>query len=189
MGGHVTLRTLAERAPQIDAAVLIAPMVMINSAPLPHWAAAAAAQSMKALGWGQVAAWQTPETPADTASSRQTFLTGCRERYEDEMWWWRREPGFRLHAPSWGWLDAAYRSCAKLSNAALARIGLPVLFVATEQDRLVSAAEIRRAAKAIPGAELLMFEDAAHELLRETDAVRLEVFERIDRFLAERAPE
>ena len=188
MGGHVLLRVLAERAPRIDAAVLIAPMVMINSAPLPHWAAAAAAQTMRAMGWGRVAAWQAPEAPAPEGSSRQTFLTGCAKRYEDELWWWRREPGFNLHAPSWGWLDAAYRSCAHLSNSALARVGVPVLFVATEKDRLVSAAEIRRAAGAIPRAELLMFENAAHEILRETDAVRLQAFARIDRFLEERAP-
>ena len=89
--------------------------------------------------------------------------------------------------PSWGWLHAAYRSCVLLSDAALARIELPVLFVATEKDRLVSAPEIRRAAAAIPGAELLMFEDAAHEILRETDDVRLKAFARIDRFLAEHA--
>jgi lysophospholipase len=187
MGGHVTLRVLAERAPKIAAAVLIAPMVMINSTPLPHWAAAATAQAMKALGWGKVSAWQTDETPAPPGSSRQSFLTGCRERYDDELWWWRREPGFNLHAPSWGWLDAAYRSCAKLTNAALARVTVPVLFVATEKDRLVSAAEIRRAAAAIPEAELMMFADAAHEILRETDAVRLAAFARIDEFLEARA--
>jgi lysophospholipase len=187
MGGHVTLRVLAERAPKIAAAVLIAPMVMINSAPLPHWAAAATAQAMKAVGWGKVSAWQTGETPAPPGSSRQSFLTGCRERYDDELWWWRREPGFNLQAPSWGWLDAAYRSCAKLTDAALARVTVPVLFVATEKDRLVSAAEIRRAAAAIPEAELMMFTDAAHEILRETDAVRLAAYARIESFLEARA--
>jgi lysophospholipase len=186
MGGHVLLRVLAERAPAVDAAVLIAPMVMINSAPLPPWAAAATAQTMKALGWGNVPAWKAAEPTGGT--SRQAFLTGCRERYEDELWWWQREPGFNLHAPSWGWLDAAYRSCAKLTDAALARVSVPVLFVAAEKDRLVSAAEIRRAAAAIPGAELMMFADAAHEILREADAVRLAAYARIDSFLEARAP-
>ena len=186
MGGHVLLRTLAERKPPVDAAVLIAPMVMINTAPLPVFAAAATAQSMTAMGFGRVAAW-SDDAPAPAGSSRQAILTGCGDRYADELWWWEREPGFNLGVPSWGWLQAAYRSCAKLTDAALAGISLPTLFVATEKDRLVSAPEIRRAAKAIPGAELLMFDKAAHEILREEDPVRLEAHARIDRFLKEHA--
>jgi lysophospholipase len=101
------------------------------------------------------------------------------------LWWWEREPGFNLGTPTWGWLHAAYRSCGLLTDAALAGVDVPVLFVATEKDRLVSAPEIRRAAGAIRDAELLMFKDAAHEILRETDAVRIEAFTRIDRFLEE----
>ena len=34
MGGHMLLRTLAERRPALDAAVLVAPMIRVNSAPL-----------------------------------------------------------------------------------------------------------------------------------------------------------
>jgi lysophospholipase len=188
MGGHVLLRVLAERRPKLAAAVLIAPMVQINSAPLPSFAAAATAQTMASIGLSRVAAWSGPEVPAPAGSSRQNFLTGCAERYEDELWWWEREPGFNLGTPTWGWLHAAYRSCALLTDAALAKVKEPVLFVATEKDRLVSAPEIRRAAAAISGAELLMLEDAAHEILRETDKVRLQAFARIDRFLEERAP-
>jgi lysophospholipase len=171
----------------VDAAVLIAPMVMINTATIPSFAAATTAQTMTALGFGRVAAWSSGETDSPVVSSRQAILTGCSERYDDERYWWSREPGFDLGVPSWGWLHAAYRSCALLTDAALAKIALPVLFVATEKDRLVSAPEIRRAAAAIPRAELLMFERAAHEILRETDDVRLQAFARIDRFLREQA--
>jgi pimeloyl-ACP methyl ester carboxylesterase len=114
------------------------------------------------------------------------FLTGCAERYGTNCGVGARARLQPRH-PSWGWLDAAYRSCALLTDAALAKVEVPVLFVATAKDRLVSAREIRRAAAAMPQAELLMFEDAAHEILRETDAVRLEAFARIDRFLEERA--
>ena len=40
----------------------------------------------------------------------------------------------------------------------------------------------------LPDAELLMFPSAAHEILREEDAVRLAAHERIDAFLDARAP-
>ena len=33
MGGHMLLRTLVDRKPALDAAVLVAPMIVVNSAP------------------------------------------------------------------------------------------------------------------------------------------------------------
>ena len=183
MGGHLLLRTLAERKPELQAAVLVAPMVRINSGLLPDWAAAWTASAMSAFGLGHHPAWHASRQPAPSGSLRQSILTGCRERYEDELWWWKKEPGFNLGAPSWGWLRAAYASSARLAVSRLRGIDLPVLLVGTDKDRLVSPAAIRETAAAIPKAELLMFPDAGHEILRETDKVRLPAFEAIDAFL------
>ncbi|MBV8686071.1 MAG: alpha/beta hydrolase [Alphaproteobacteria bacterium] len=188
MGGHLLLRTLAERRPALDAAVLVAPMLMINSAPLPPLAAAWTASLMARLGWARHPAWANPRGARSAGSTRQTRLTGCRERYEDELWWWGKEPGYDLGAPSWGWLRAAYASCRRLTAAALARVSRPVLLVGSDTDRLVTAAAIRRAYARLPDAELMMFPSAGHELLREADPVRLAAFERIDAFLDARAP-
>ena len=89
--------------------------------------------------------------------------------------------------PSWGWLNAAYRSCALLSRERLQGVEVPVLFLATRSDRLVSADAIVRAYAAIRGAELVMFEGSGHEILRETDAIRLRAMAGIDDFLARHA--
>jgi lysophospholipase len=186
MGGHVLARLLAERRPAIAAAVLIAPMLMVNSAPLPPWAAWWTAAMANIAGLGRAPLWRPVSPPP--GSPRQHHLTSCPDRYQDELWWWDAEPGYKLGAPSWGWLLAAYRSCAALTAERLAGIDLPVLFVATERDRLVSPAAIRRAAGAIADAELLMFPDAGHEILREADPVRLEALARIDAFFDRHAP-
>lgn len=183
MGGHVLLRTLAERRPRLDAAVLSAPMVMINTAPLPYWAAWWTASARCLFGMARQPAWQARTAAPPAGSARQRVLTSCRERYEDELWWWEQEPGYNLGSPSWGWLEAAYRSSARLTPAALARIDVPVLLIGTERDRLVSASAIRRAAEQIPGAELEMYREARHEILREADPVRLAALARIDDFL------
>ena len=182
MGGHLLLRTLIERRPAIDAAVLVAPMLGINSGPVPAWAAAWTAGLAGMSGWATTPVWR-PSGPAPAGSLRQAILTSCPERYQDELWWWEREPGFNLGSPSWGWLNAAYRSCQTLTPAALASVQTPILLVGTERDRLVSPQAIAQAATEIPGAELLMFPDAAHEILREADPVRLAAFARIDDFL------
>ena len=71
---------------------------------------------------------------------------------------------------------------------ALEEVGTPVLLIGTERDRLVDTRAIRTAAARLPKAELLMFNDAAHEILRETDKVRLEALARIDGFLDAHAP-
>lgn len=183
MGGHVLLRTLADRHPAIDAAVLVAPMLAINSAPIPPFAAQWLPSFFSAFGWSR-----QPATPQAPGSIRQAHLTGCAERYSDELWWWEKQPAFNLGSATWGWLKAAYASSAALNPAKLAGVRTPVLLIGTDRDRLVSPAAIRAAASQLPDSELLMFEDSAHEILRERDAVRLKALARIDAFLDARAP-
>lgn len=187
MGGHLLLRILAEQDTALSAAVLIAPMMGINTNPAPVWAGEALAQSMSLVGMGRIPAWSENEEKSFAGSTRQRFLTSCEERYSDELWWLQQQPDFALGAPSWGWLNAAYRSMASLTAEAIGSVDLPVLLVATEQDRLVSADAIRRAAELLPRSELLMFPDAAHEILRERDAIRLQALARIEAFLESHA--
>lgn len=184
MGGHLLLRTLVDRKPGLDAAVLVAPMILVNSAPFPRWAAPGIARAMCLAGLGARPVWKAPPAVSRPGSRRQYFLTGCADRYSDELWWWEKEPGFNLGAPSWSWMRAAYRSAAlAFAPARLARVDVPVLVLGTERDRLVSPAEIRRVASQLPRAELEMFADSGHEILRETDPIRIEALARIDSFL------
>ena len=189
MGGHILLRTLAERQAPLDAAILVAPMLMINSGPLPLWGATWLAAAMRALGRERLPVWRSSDPPPPAGSLRQTCLTSCPERYEDELWWWEKEPGYSLGAPSWGWLDAAYRSCAALTPEKLASVATPILLLGTDRDRLVSTDAIRRAAAILPNAELHMFPDAGHEILREADRIRHDALGRIDSFLDRHAPQ
>ena len=188
MGGHLLLRTLIERRPALDAAVLVAPMIAVNSAPTPAWLAPSVAGAMCRLGLGPAPMWKTPPAMRRPGAQRQRNLTGSRERYEDEAWWWEQEPGWNLGAPSWAWLRAAFRSAASFSPQGLAGVDIPVLLLAAKRDRLVSTRAIARAARRLPHAELEIYPEAAHEILREADPVRLAAFARIDAFLDAHAP-
>jgi lysophospholipase len=189
MGGHLLLRTLVERRPALDAAVLVAPMIGVNAAPTPAWLAPAVARTMCRLGLGPAPMWKTPRAMLGPGTQRQRNLTNSVDRYEDEAWWWDREPGWNLGAPTWAWMRAAFRSAAAaFAGARLARVTIPVLLLAAKHDRLVSAKEIARAARRLPHAELAIFADAAHEILRDADPVRLAALARIDTFLDARAP-
>jgi lysophospholipase len=182
MGGHILLRVLAERQPALAAAVLVAPMLAINTAPTPSWAGRLLACSLCRLGLTDARAWRETGPVSPSGRIRQKNLTGCDQRFADELWWKSEEPGFHLGPPSWGWLDAAFRSTSRHDRAALAQVRTPVLLLGTDRDRLVSPRAIRRAASLLPTAELRMFDGAAHELLRETDAVRLQALAAIDAF-------
>ncbi len=188
MGGHLLLRTLAERQPRVDAAVLVAPMLAINTSPTPSLTARWLANLLAAFGGRDVALWPGKAGTAAPGSLRQANLTRCEERYADESWWKSEEPGFDLGAPSWGWMEAAFRSTARHQPELLRQVTTPILLLGTERDRLVSPQAIRAAAASLPRAELRMFDAAAHELLREIDLVRLQTLAWIDDFVDRHAP-
>ncbi len=181
MGGHLLLRILAERQLRPDAAVLVAPMIGINSFPLPSFAAQLVAQSMCMLGMRRFPISRSAVKRG--GDWRRGFLTSCPERYADEYWWYEQQPGYLLGSPSWGWLNAAFRSIARLTPERLRAMEVPILLLGTERDRLVSASAIRWAAGLLPRAELFMYPDAGHEILREVDRIRLDAHRRIDDFL------
>jgi lysophospholipase len=188
MGGHVMLRLMAERGAAVDAAVLAAPMLGLNSAPFPGWAARAIARAACAIGKAGRPAWKTDDSPAGRRV-RQRALTHCDDRFADDGWWRSAEPDLALGPPTWGWIAAAYASAAALWRpGVLERVDIPILLIGAAGDRLVSSAAIRAAATRLKTAELYVSEDAAHELLREVDSIRVPLMAKIDRFLDARAP-
>ncbi len=190
MGGHLLSRVLSARMIRPDAAVMIAPMLGLNSGILPARLAGPVARLMSALGDPARAAWKNVERPGIGPSLRQALLTHSAERYSDEMYWQEHMPQLKLGPPSWQWLNAAYRSLAMLdSPGTLEKIETPLLILAAERDGLVDTQAIRRAANRIGGARLHVHgPEAAHEILREADAVRSDALQRIDAFLDDVAP-
>ncbi len=189
MGGHLVLRALIEDRIAPDAVILSAPMLGFESGPLPQWVAARVVALLGRI-IGTRLAWSENERPADKRASRAAFLTHDVDRYADEQYWLAHEPSLALGPPSWGWVAAAYRSNAIIAaRGAVERVRVPVLTVATLGDRLVSPAAIDRTIGRLPNGELMMFDaSVAHEVLREADAVRDAILERISGFLGRYAP-
>lgn len=189
MGGHLVLRALLERRIAPTATVLSAPMLGFEGGPLPQSIAGGFAAL---LAWfvPKARAWKEGEKPGAIDARRQFYLTHDAPRYADEVYWKERDPSLALGPASWAWVAAAYRSNALIdAPGALEKVTGDVLLVGTDGDALVSPAAIRRAAARLPQSELLMFDaTAAHEVLREVDAVRDAGLNRIAAFLDRKAP-
>ncbi|GGD42468.1 alpha/beta fold hydrolase [Croceicoccus pelagius] len=189
MGGHLVLRTLAEKRIDPAAAVLVAPMLGFAGVPLPYWLLRAFGRLRASLGDPRRPAWKWSEKPGALPAGRQQLLTHDDTRYADESWWREKRPELVMGPASWGWLEQSVISMRKvMAPDALGQVRLPVLLLSTSADRLVSPSAIRKAAKLLPDAELVEFgPESAHEILREADPVRDRALDAITRFFDENA--
>jgi lysophospholipase len=187
MGGHLALRVVAEQAlePPPAALVLSAPMLDVLPERLPLAVKHLAARLMCVLGDPRRRAWKWSEKPGEMPAFRQALLTHDDERYADELYWRRARPELVMGPGSWGWVAAAMASIRAIGRAGMIEaIDVPVHILATSADRLVGARAIRHAEARFPKVDSHWFgPEAAHEILREVDAVRDRALERIDHFL------
>ena len=190
MGGHLVLRALAEKRVVPDAVILSAPMTGVNGPPLPLAVLHKVAQAMCAIGDPLRQAWKWSEKPGELPAARANLLTHDPERYADEAWWRGARPELVMGPASWRWVEQAYASWARLeAPGALEAVQVPVLIISTAADKLVSHPANLRAAARLPKGELMALGDEAfHEVLRETDAVRGPIMARIAAFLDTAAP-
>ena len=189
MGGHLVLRAVIEGAAEPDALVLVAPMLGLRS-PVGEALGERVARLSVRIGNPKRAAWRGNVIPA-TTETRQALLTHDMDRYQDEIFWQTSNPELAIGPPSWRWLAEAFASTRALQrDSRLATLKVPVLMLVAESDRLVSARAALRVAARLPDAKVVRFgQEAAHELLREGDAVRDVALAEIDRFLDARAGE
>lgn len=190
MGGHLVLRALIEKRVEPDAVFLVAPMLGLRSAPFSPGVAAKISRFMTRIGKPERAAWKYNERPSPPGASRQAFLTHDTDRYSDEIWWKSEKPELELGPPSWQWLATAYRSTLdSFAPGCLENVTLPILLLSADNDKLVDPRATREAARRLPGAQLVRFgAESAHEILRESDPVRLRALAEIDAFLDRTAP-
>lgn len=193
MGGHLLTRWIADptrrRLPLrrvLDGAVLAAPFYGLGGPALMRAAAMRIAPLQAARGKAADYAWgQQPWGPRQQLPARQYLLTASRAHFEDEGLWLAARPELATGGVSWGWLKAFAESEAALERLPLERLDLPLLLLLADRERVVDNRAALRIAARMPHVRHRFFAHAAHELLREADAVRQDALISIVNFARE----
>jgi lysophospholipase len=183
MGGHIFLRALAEcgSAP-FSGAVVTSPMTGLQRE--------AFLRSILML---------LPEIPA--LDHRYLFGTGPfvflardfhsnhvthdERRYRWTEAWFAADRRLSEGGPTVGWARQAARSMsACLAPGYLERIDLPVLLMTAGQDQIINPASHAPVVARIRHAEHVIFPDAKHEIMMETDDIRARFWAAFDGFVA-----
>ncbi len=185
MGGHILLRTLHDKPSAFRAAVLSAPMIDVSARGYPPWLARTVARLYSALGRGGEFAWGMAQRDPFLITFDTQLVTSDRERFGRAQKFLSDHPELRLAGPSWGWLDAAYRSMAAMRAPGYAEaIATPVLICGAGRDRIVLTAAEREFAERLPRGRYVEIEDSEHEILMENDAIRARFWATFDEFEA-----
>lgn len=172
MGGGLTLLAMAQGERRFAGAVLSAPMLGVRTGKVPVGQARFAARLHTLMGRANRYVQGKPGDPFADAFEGN-ILTHDRARFFRTVGLIAAEPQLALGAPTWGWLDFAFRATAYLAKPGrLREITAPVIIVQAEDDQLVDNAAQAAAARHLPQGKLVRVPGAYHEILMETDQMR-----------------
>jgi len=183
-GSHVILRVLHDHPGIADAAILVAPMVEINSGGIPMVVTRCLAWVMRHLGLG------TAYLPGHTAFKEgrwgwRKLLTSDEERFGDEDFFINnRDKRLAVGGATFKWLWEALKSTNILNSPGYAEaIKAPVLVLQAGEDTIVDNNKQSAFVERLPNGNLVRIEGALHEILKETDVHRAQVWQAIGEFI------
>lgn len=180
MGGAIGLRAL-HNGFQPAAAIFSAPMWDITLRPALRVLATMSYHISKPLGLST--RYAPTQGPYVAMAFDGNPLTHDRARLDGLAEQVSRDPLLALGGPSIAWVYHALRECRALARLKAPQ-NIPVLAFVGTDERIVSRAQITSNLAKWPGAEIVEIKGAAHEILMETDPMRDQALQTIDRFLA-----
>lgn len=184
MGAHIALRALHDRPELFSAAVLCAPMLAISTRGYPEPLTRAVTAWQMQLGHSGRATWGLKKHDPLTVRFQRQLCTSDEARFLRTKNILRAHPDLRIQGPSWGWIDAAYRSMAVTATPGFAEaIAAPVLLFGAGKDRIVKTDVNRAFAKRLPRGRYVEIEDSEHEILMERDSIRARFWQEFDGFV------
>lgn len=175
MGGHVLLRCASRPGCWFERLILSSPMIALTRdqlgfpKPFVRFVAEAACLiGLKSQPVPGVQDWR--ESSVDFASNK---LTSDRERYSRSRALVEAAPQLTVGVPTLGWLRAAMRSMAQVSEPSFARnISVPALFFIAGKDTIVQPSAIEDFSARMKSGTHVILANAKHEICQEEDGIR-----------------
>ncbi|WP_308915137.1 alpha/beta fold hydrolase [Jannaschia sp. LMIT008] len=192
-GGHVALRTAAERAPDILGLAAIVPMVEIRTDPFPGWIGRTLAETMVRTGLGERYApgpgsWDRAALfDPDGGSDEPTRCSGTPERAHMRDALFTLDSNLRVDAPSMAWVAATLRSQDRLRALGPA-IAVPTLMVTAGRDTIVRSDAAARLCDVARDCRRIHLPDAMHCALEGDRATSARIMDDVVAFLDTLAP-
>ncbi|MFZ0613250.1 MAG: alpha/beta hydrolase [Desulfobacterales bacterium] len=185
MGAHVALRFLHRHPQAVDKAVLVSPMIDIDTKPFPRWLVAGLAGLGRLIGAEEALVPGSDKRTTVDRPFEGNSLTADPRCFAVEKNAVALNPDLALGGVTFAWLSATLASIAHIRRPGyLERIHMPLLMVAAAADRVVSVAAERRACRRLPDCRLVVIPGASHEILMETDTIRSQFWRAFDDFIA-----
>ena len=183
MGGCLTLLGLGLGVGDFKAAVLSAPMLGLQTGKRSKRASRALAWIMSRTQPDQYILGDSGDAHESTFETN--ILTHDPKRWARNQAQVAAEPGLKLNAGTWGWLDFAFSASAWLKRAPeVAAITIPAVVLGAQEEKLVDNADQREITARIPKGRWLEVPGSYHEILQETDAIRAVFWREFDGVVA-----
>ena len=186
MGGHLALRFLAERAFNVDGALLCAPMVDIKTRRWQRKIASLMVDGMLALG---LAGTSIPGSRSYEPEYRQfnnNPLTSDPERFARLPRLAREKPELTVGGPTFGWVGAAFESMDLLGKpGSVESVDSPITLLVGDADIIIDLEAARNLSRRIGTCRLEIVEGARHEIMQESDPIRSVFWRFVDGMLGD----
>lgn len=186
MGGHITLRYLYNYPGIVSKAVLISPMIDINTYPFPKIFARILTFLACKFGMSQsYALGKGDYYPVSRKTFTDNKLSSDFFRYMDEKYAVDKNPGLALGGVTYGWLQASFDSISILKKPGYAKkINIPVLMVSAGSDRVVSINAQKDICRQAQNFIFHSISTSYHEILKENNMIYKEFWKIFDNFIA-----
>ncbi len=186
MGGHICLRYLHDFPGTVDKAFLMAPMMGFNlGGSMMNKILTTMILFTDWLGFHKEFAYGQGMGFSKTRHLiKKRLLTHDITRYGEEAELIAAKPDLYVGGATFGWLKTALDSIEKIKQPKyLDNISIPVLIVLAGADQVVDSQAIRDILSGHENIELITIEGARHEIYRESDQYRYQLWQKMDNFL------
>jgi lysophospholipase len=183
MGGHIALRFLHDERYEMDGAILSAPMFDIWTPPGLRFLFTGVTKLVNLLGFAQSYGMGRGEYGPVYQKFDGNRLTSDKARFEEDHNQLAAQPALQSGGPTWGWFGAAWSSIRLIRDERyLKAIGVPIYIVQAGEDGVVSNRAHNWFDARMNTSHIFRIEGARHEILREQDIYRDQLWALFDRF-------